>query len=303
MRSIALLRGYGIKELVRTGTVVMSRGSQSIEEPRSDDGADVLRRGRRPGGARRPDGRDHRVREPGSRARPQPAGIGRGRGGGLPPTSKSRRIAEDAGLRVADVADAVRGADVVMILVPDTAQKAVFEADIAANLKPAPSSCSPTGSTFGSRGSARRPGSMSGWSPRRARPPGPVRLPGGRRRARAVRRGAGCHRHGACPDARLRTRDRRDAGRRPGDDVQGGDRDRPVRRAVRPVRRDRGPREDGLRDARQGRLPARAGLLRDAPRAQAHRGPDVPRRPQLHALQRQRHGRVRRLRQRSADHR
>jgi acetolactate synthase-1/3 small subunit len=29
---IALLRGYGIKELVRTGTVVMSRGSQSIEE-------------------------------------------------------------------------------------------------------------------------------------------------------------------------------------------------------------------------------------------------------------------------------
>jgi len=29
---IALLRGYGIKELVRTGTVVMSRGAQSIEE-------------------------------------------------------------------------------------------------------------------------------------------------------------------------------------------------------------------------------------------------------------------------------
>ncbi len=29
---VALLRGYGIKELVRTGTVVMSRGAQSIEE-------------------------------------------------------------------------------------------------------------------------------------------------------------------------------------------------------------------------------------------------------------------------------
>jgi acetolactate synthase-1/3 small subunit len=29
---IALLRGYGIKEMVRTGTVVMSRGAQSIEE-------------------------------------------------------------------------------------------------------------------------------------------------------------------------------------------------------------------------------------------------------------------------------
>ncbi len=29
---ITLLRGYGIKEMVRTGTVVMSRGAQSIEE-------------------------------------------------------------------------------------------------------------------------------------------------------------------------------------------------------------------------------------------------------------------------------
>jgi acetolactate synthase-1/3 small subunit len=30
--SVALLRGFGIKELVRTGTVVMTRGSGSIEE-------------------------------------------------------------------------------------------------------------------------------------------------------------------------------------------------------------------------------------------------------------------------------
>jgi acetolactate synthase-1/3 small subunit len=29
---IALLRGFGIKELVRTGTIVMTRGTQSIEE-------------------------------------------------------------------------------------------------------------------------------------------------------------------------------------------------------------------------------------------------------------------------------
>jgi acetolactate synthase I/III small subunit len=29
---VALLRGYGIKELVRTGSVVMARGPQSIEE-------------------------------------------------------------------------------------------------------------------------------------------------------------------------------------------------------------------------------------------------------------------------------
>ncbi|MFL5769983.1 MAG: NAD(P)-binding domain-containing protein, partial [Chloroflexota bacterium] len=42
---------------------------------------------------------------------------------GLAPGSKSRSLAEEAGLRVADVADAVREADIVMILVPDTAQK------------------------------------------------------------------------------------------------------------------------------------------------------------------------------------
>jgi acetolactate synthase small subunit len=29
---VGLVRGYGIKELVRTGAVVMSRGSGSIEE-------------------------------------------------------------------------------------------------------------------------------------------------------------------------------------------------------------------------------------------------------------------------------
>jgi len=55
---------------------------------------------------------------------------------GLAPGSKSRALAEEAGLRVADVADAVRAADVVMILVPDTVQKKVYDADIAPNLRP-----------------------------------------------------------------------------------------------------------------------------------------------------------------------
>jgi ketol-acid reductoisomerase len=55
---------------------------------------------------------------------------------GLAPESKSRALAEEAGLRVADVADAVREADVVMILVPDTVQKKVYDADIAPNLRP-----------------------------------------------------------------------------------------------------------------------------------------------------------------------
>src|SRR5438093_1716617 len=54
---------------------------------------------------------------------------------GLAAASKSRPLAADAGLRVADVADAVREADVVMILVPDTAQKGVYDAEIAPNLR------------------------------------------------------------------------------------------------------------------------------------------------------------------------
>src|SRR6476659_583791 len=54
---------------------------------------------------------------------------------GLAPGSKSRPLAEEAGLRVADVADAVREADVIMILVPDTGHKAVYDAEIAPNLR------------------------------------------------------------------------------------------------------------------------------------------------------------------------
>jgi ketol-acid reductoisomerase len=54
---------------------------------------------------------------------------------GLAPRSKSRTLAEEAGLRVLDVAEAVRTADVVMILVPDTAQKAVYDAEIGPNLR------------------------------------------------------------------------------------------------------------------------------------------------------------------------
>src|SRR4029079_14481470 len=56
--------------------------------------------------------------------------------GGLAPGSKSRALAEEAGLRVADVADAVREADVIMIAVPDTVQSPVYDTDIAPTLLP-----------------------------------------------------------------------------------------------------------------------------------------------------------------------
>ena len=53
---------------------------------------------------------------------------------GLREGSSSKAKAEAAGLRVLSTADAVREADIVMVLLPDTEQKKVYEADIAPNL-------------------------------------------------------------------------------------------------------------------------------------------------------------------------
>jgi ketol-acid reductoisomerase len=55
---------------------------------------------------------------------------------GLHEGSKSRAKAEANGLRVASVADAVRQADVIMVLVPDHIQKRLYEEEIAPNLGP-----------------------------------------------------------------------------------------------------------------------------------------------------------------------
>ncbi|MFO7530860.1 MAG: ketol-acid reductoisomerase [Candidatus Limnocylindrales bacterium] len=55
---------------------------------------------------------------------------------GLAPGSKSRPIAQEAGLEVMDVPAAVAAADVIMIAVPDTVQKALYDAEIAPNLAP-----------------------------------------------------------------------------------------------------------------------------------------------------------------------
>jgi ketol-acid reductoisomerase len=54
---------------------------------------------------------------------------------GLRPGSRSRAKAEDAGLPVLDTADAVREADVIMCVLPDTSHGKVYAADIAPNLK------------------------------------------------------------------------------------------------------------------------------------------------------------------------
>src|SRR4029078_11614387 len=48
----------------------------------------------------------------------------------------SWRKAEQSGLKVMPVADAVKASDVIMILAPDEAQAAIYRQDIAPNLKP-----------------------------------------------------------------------------------------------------------------------------------------------------------------------
>jgi ketol-acid reductoisomerase len=53
---------------------------------------------------------------------------------GLREGSKSKAKAEAAGLQVLSPGDAVRAADIIMVLLPDTEQKRVYEADIAPNL-------------------------------------------------------------------------------------------------------------------------------------------------------------------------
>ena len=55
---------------------------------------------------------------------------------GLRDGSGSRQAAEDAGLDTASIADAVRGAQLVAILVPDHVQKQVWDADVLPNLEP-----------------------------------------------------------------------------------------------------------------------------------------------------------------------
>ncbi|MGY8772008.1 MAG: NAD(P)-binding domain-containing protein, partial [Gammaproteobacteria bacterium] len=55
---------------------------------------------------------------------------------GLREDSSSWKKAEEAGLKVAPVTEAVDGADLVMILAPDEFQQAIFESQIQPNLKP-----------------------------------------------------------------------------------------------------------------------------------------------------------------------
>ena len=126
------------------------------------------------------------------------------------------------------------------------------------------------------RGRARPPGvDVAMVAPKG---PGPPRAPPVHRRQRRPRpdRGrAGRDRQRARARARLRQGHRLHARRGDRDDLQGRDRDRPVRRAGGALRRRLRARPGRLRDARGRRLRPRDGLLRVPARAQADRRPDV----------------------------
>ncbi len=54
---------------------------------------------------------------------------------GLRPDSRSRAEAAEAGLKVADIADAVKEADVVMLLLPDQHMAGIYQTEVAPHLK------------------------------------------------------------------------------------------------------------------------------------------------------------------------
>ncbi len=177
---------------------------------------------------------------------------------GLRSGSKSRQVAEDAGLRVLDTADAVREADVVMVVLPDTAQSKAYADDIGPNLEPGNMLMFAHGFNI-HFGTIAPP---EGVDVTMIAPKGPGHLV-----RRTYEQGIGTPaliavHQDATGKARERAlayarRHRCRARRRARDHVQGGDRDRSLRRAVGPVRRGVLARAGGVRDARRGRATSR----------------------------------------------
>ncbi len=214
---------------------------------------------------------------------------------GLPEGSRSRKRAEAEGLTIATPAEACAWADVIMVLTPDTTQRRLYADVIAPNLKAGDALMFAHGFNI-HYGYITAPSDVDvamvapkapGHIVRRQYEAGPGH-PG------TGRGGAGRHGQGLGPGPLLRRGHRRHEGGRAGHHVQGGDRERPVRRAGGAVRRRDRAGQRGLPDAGRRGLPARGGLLRVPARAQAHRRPDVRGRRDLDALLGQRHGRVRR---------
>ena len=204
------------------------------------------------------------------------------------------RGGRSAGLTVSTVAEAVEGAQLVAILLPDQVQTGVYEDDVAPNLAYGAALLFAHGFNIlyeriqPPRRQRRDHGGAEGAGPHRSQA-----LHRGARNPGADRGRA--RRSGQALELALayRYRDRLRPRRHARDDVRGGDGDRPLRRAVGAVRRGQRADQSRVRDARRSGLPAGDRLLRVSPRAEADRGPDLGGRPLAHALLDLRHGRVR----------
>ena len=155
-----------------------------------------------------------------------------------------------------------RKADIVMMLVNDERAADIYRESVADNLEPGNALAFAHGFNIrykldrASRRCGRVHGCPQGPRPHRPRPvrhrPGRA-LPGGC--------GAGCHRQLQEHRSGLHRRHRRRPCRYHGDHHGYRDRDRPVRRADRPLRRPGGPDAVRLRGALRGRLRPRERLL------------------------------------------
>ena len=172
---------------------------------------------------------------------------------GLPASSKSADKARAAGLKVMTVAAASDWADVIMMLIPDTRQ--------ARCVRGRRQTASHRGQDADVRPRVQHPLQLHRAASRRgrddggakgARPPCPRSVQGRRRYAGTAGRAPGRHRTGPCHGVGVCPRHRVHPRRRDRDHVLGGNRDRPLWRAGRALRRHLRARE-GRRSRRWSR--------------------------------------------------
>ena len=184
--------------------------------------------------------------------------------------------AKKAGLKVAAVEDAVKGADVVMMLMPDEHIAAVYKDGVEPHIKKGATLAFAHGFNIHyGQVVPRADLDVVMIAPKAPGPHGALDLRRRRRRADADRRAPGRVEEGARRRALVRGGDRRRARRRHRDQLPRGDRDRSLRRADGAVRRPGRAHQGGLRDADRRRLRARDGVLRVPARGEADRRPDL----------------------------
>ena len=232
---------------------------------------------------------------------------------GIPASRRSRsalrkgsqgvKKAEGEKLKVMEVAEAAKWADVMMMLTPDELQADIYRDHLAANMKNGAALMFAHGLNV----------HFNLIEPRAdldvlmIAPKGP-----GHTVRAEYQRGAGVPLPDGdapgCLGQRPRSRpvlclgDRRRPRRHHRDHLPRRMRDRSVRRAVGAVRRPGRTDEGRLRDAGRGRLRAGDGLFRVPARGEADRRPDLRRRHRQHELLDVQHRRVRRIRLRPAHH-